>query len=652
MKHNGFKTKICKALASVGLVLGVASCSYLDVAPLETVDKDDMLQTHTDALEYLYGCYGAIQNDEMVKAFSRNHSHWGSDEVVALAPQNNRFQLYQWNRPNGSDTNGWQFTSYYDAIGYCNQFIEDLAAVYIDDLDDAARAQYVAEAKFIKAYFHYLAMQYYGPVPIMDKMLAMDTPKEDFPGRQHIDYCAQYVANLCDEAYADLPTSYGPQSFGRATKAVAKFLKAKVLWLVASPIFNGEFYCANWRNENYETPGYGKELVSYTYDPEKWEKALTATQEALDEALSAGHKLLDLDVSEVRRAADAIPLPQIPGVDTSTPEGEEFAKRVMLMRYVPVLGPEQGSTEQIWGMLYLGGDLDNIAIPHFVLYDQNGVRRGKWGWLSPTLYTVQNFLTKDGKLPKEDPNFPAESDWYKSAGLLNPDIINLYVNREPRFYANIGFDGDEYSPVIAADKPLILNMKDSKTNGYNPDYGANDQSATGFLNKKWVHPNARFTGINDNNNLGICWDHTFGIFRMADLYLMKAECCGRLNKYLEDGVEALNTVRKRAGVPELELEDVSGNGELLKATREEIFAEYYFETRRQLEIRRNLEGKERMSKHCYQGLNALVYDPTFEEFNQVTQIDQSFDWNDRMYLYPIPNSELYSNPQLVQAPYY
>lgn len=652
MKQKSFKSKICKTLVSASIVLGMASCSFLDVAPLETVDKNDMLQTHTDALEYLYGCYGAIQNDEMVKPLWYNHLQFGSDEVVAMAPQNKRFQFYQWNRANGADTNGWQFTGYYDAIGYCNQFIEDLGNTYIDDLDDATRAQYVAEAKFIKAYFHYLAMVYYGPVPIMDKMLPMDTPKENFPGRQHVDYCAQYVANLCDEAYANLPESYGPQAFGRATKAVAKFLKAKVLWLVASPIFNGQFYAPNWSNENYETPGYGKELVSKTYDPEKWEKALTATQEALDEALKAGHKLLDLDVSEVRRAADALPLPQIPGVDTSTPEGEEFAKRVMLMRYLPVLGPEQGSKEQVWGMLYIGGDLDQLSIPHFVLRDQNNISRGKWGWLSPTLYTVQHFLTKDGKLPAEDPNFPAESEWYKSAGLSNPDIIKLCVNREPRFYAYIGFDGDEYSPVIAADKPLILNMKDSKTNGFNPDFGVNDQSLTGFLSKKFVHPNSRYTGINDNNNLTICYDHTFGIFRIADLYLMKAECCGRLNKYLADGVEALNAVRTRAGLPALTVDEVSGDGELLKATRNEIFSEYYYEARRQLEIRRNLEGQERMSKHCYQGLNALVYDPTFEEFNQVTQIDQDFDWDDRMYLYPIPNSELYSNPQLVQAPYY
>ena len=64
--------------------------------------------------------------------------------------------------------------------------------------------------------------------------------------------------------------------------------------------------------------------------------------EAIREADAAGHKLYDLEASEARRLADNIPLPQIPGLDTTTPEGEEFAKRVMLMRYVPVAGPMKG----------------------------------------------------------------------------------------------------------------------------------------------------------------------------------------------------------------------------------------------------------------------------------------------------------------------
>ena len=48
----------------------------------------------------------------------------------------------------------------------------------------------------------------------------------------------------------------------------------------------------------------------------------------------------------------------------------------------------------------------------------------------------------------------------------------------------------------------------------------------------------------------------------------------------------------------------------------------------------------------------MTVNPSFEEFNQIVQIAQPIQWNVRQYLVPIKNSELYSDPQLVQAPGY
>ena len=42
------------------------------------------------------------------------------------------------------------------------------------------------------------------------------------------------------------------------------------------------------KNKNFETPGYGKELVSQVYDPDKWERALTACKDALEWAEGEG----------------------------------------------------------------------------------------------------------------------------------------------------------------------------------------------------------------------------------------------------------------------------------------------------------------------------------------------------------------------------
>ena len=101
------------------------------------------------------------------------------------------------------------------------------------------------------------------------------------------------------------------------------------------------------------------------------------------------------------------------------------------------------------------------SLPHYILQNDLGVNVGGWGGLSPTLYCVEHFYTNKGKLPAEDQNFTEQSLWFKSAGLANQDIINLNVGREPRFYAWLSFDGDEYSSVLANRQPLICEMRKS-----------------------------------------------------------------------------------------------------------------------------------------------------------------------------------------------
>ena len=167
-----------------------------------------------------------------------------------------------------------------------------------------------------------------------------------------------------------------------------------------------------------------------------------------------------------------------------------------------------------------------------------------------------------------------------------------------------------------------------------------------------VHPNVRFTGIDEGNNTSEGYNHTWALFRLADLYLMLAECDARLNQHLDEGVSYLNRVRERAGVPAVSVDEVSGDGQLLEVVLDEWSNEFYFEVHRQLEIRRNVWGDQTMMKNHYRGLNSMQSNPSFESFNTPVVVDQTFSWDDRMYLYPIHNEEIYSDPNLVQAPGY
>ena len=342
MRHN----KLTYLFLLFSLTAAVPSCGFLDVVPPETEGPDDFLLEAEDALQYLYGCYGTLQNNN-TKVLSYNTLAFGSDEIVGPETVYDNFRKQQCNQITGFNVaaNGGVWSDYYTGIGYCNKFIADLRATEVKNLTNSDRTAYLAEAKFLKAYYHYKLMSACGPIPIIDEQLPMSTSKEHIPGRSHFDACTDYVVRLCDEAYPELETDFDNNAryYGRATKLAAKVLKAKVLVLAASPLWNGSFYDKSWKNENFETPGYGHELVSGTYDPAKWDRAEKACLEAIEEAEENGHRLFSVEDSEVLRAADGIPLPRIPITDESA--RQEIAKKVMMFRYLSVARPNQGNKE-------------------------------------------------------------------------------------------------------------------------------------------------------------------------------------------------------------------------------------------------------------------------------------------------------------------
>ena len=572
MKINHISKYIISSLAASCLL----SCSFLDVVPPETEGPEDFLIEAEDALKYLYGCYGTLLNNN-TKVLSYNTLAFGSDEVVGPETVYDHFRKQQCNQVTGYNvaSNGGVWGPYYQGIGYCNKFIDDITTYQVKNLTNSDKVNYIAEAKFLKAYYHYKLMSACGPIPIIDSQLPMSLPKDQIPGRSHFDACVDYVVNLCDEVYPDLEKNFDNNSryYGRATKMAAKMLKAKVLVLAASPLWNGSFPDKSWKNDKYQTPGYGYELVSKVYDPQKWERAEKACLEAIEEAHENGHKLFDLEDSEALRLSEGIPLPKVPVSDEAA--RQEIAKRTMLMRYVTVARPNQGNKEIMWGCLWLNNEICSWAsYPHYVLIRENGQPAGGWGMISPTLQTVESFFTKNGKRPADDPAFPSEGDWLRRAGFegVQENVINLCANREPRFYAAVSFDGDEYSPVIANGSPLYINAMDPDQNGYNTDkYGVNNNSRTGFWNKKLVHPNTRYDTWG-NDNTGTVIDHPWAIFRLADLYLIYAEACAHTGHFSE-GLVYLNMIRKRAGVPEYTLAEVSDSDKFLKAVLEERFSE-------------------------------------------------------------------------------
>lgn len=639
----------------------LASCNYLDVVPLEKEDIKDVMKNEDAVLSFVYSCYSELQWGHTDGIDYRTYET-SSDEFVLPQLWERSGQITAWNQltslyvPNWGVNHSWNVL--YDAIGRCNQFLE-LIEELKPNISEEKKARFIAEVQCVKAYYYTRLMERFGPVSIVDAYPPMDTPKDKYPGRSHYDFCVDYVVKMLDDIVDSgaLPATVSTDDLGRATSTICKALKARVLLTAASPLWNGSFPYRDWRNTKYETPGYGKELVSHDYSVKKWERALIACEDALNFALGDGKRaLFTLEQSEIVRNNEEVPLPVVPNVDEKTPKGQEFLKRVALMSYAITAIETQGNTERLWGASFQEENL-TAMLPHNIVLANNSWISGYSG-ISPTLNTVENFYTMNGELPDYDPTFPSKTERLKSAGLSNADIIKLNVNREPRFYAWIAFDGGEYRSVISGGNRLFIDFKDSEKQGYNPDRFNRDNCVTGFMNKKYTFPSYRFRSGDGGHNY---WDkrYPYSIIRLPELYLNAAECYAYLaekegrKEYVQKALDRLNDIRVRAGIRRLTTDDVKGDMTLLKWVESERFIELWGEGRRYYDARRWMTAPKYFKAGVREGLNAIQkMNPSFNEFNQRIKIDQPFQWTNRMYIMPILASEVYSNPQLVQAPEY
>lgn len=639
---------IAIAAAAMLMPMATTSCNYLDVVPPETADIDDTMLTKQQCISFLYGCYGTIAINHGVGAYGAHES--STDEYANPLLWGRLGQVTSWNQLSATKQSNlgifqlpWNYS--YDAIGMCNLFEKTLADAHPQGVVDSDRTRWIAEIKFLKAYYHFRLLENYGPIPIIDHYYGSDTSKEQIPGRSHFDYCVDRIVEWLDEAAKDLPTTVDLSDLGRATKSVCLALKSRVLLYAASPLWNGSFPHTGWKNTKYETPGYGNELVSLTYDREKWVRARDAAKEAIASATGEGNRsFYTIEASETQRLSEGVALPNIPGVD------DDFKKKVMKIRYANNTVENEGNRELIWSVIsnpdaWLFWPADHY--PHNVITFSNGSTQGGNTALAPTLYTVEHFLTRNGYLPENDPEF-RPSEYLKSAGIAGrEDIINLCNNREPRFYANISFDGDEYSQMLWDGKPLVIDLKSSTAHGYNPDMYVMDNNTTGFLTKKWCQPNAAWHIDGNLNQRRIA----VPMIKLAELYLNLAECEAALDNK-SGAMDALNIVRRHGEIRELTNSDLSIMP-IMEWVRNERFIELYCEAHRYYDVRRWMTAPQLLRNGAREGLNCIAKkDPTFEEFNRRTKIDQPFQWDTRMYLLPIPSSELYSDPQLVQAPGY
>lgn len=687
MKFNNIFKYAVVALAT-GSLAGVTGCNYLDVVPPEQAGLTDAMKTHEAALGFLYSCYAGLvtpgadpRQDYLVpnnytSPFCGNNDEWvlPNDQESAYGAS---FAAAKNTQTTDLSNIKHVWGSMYRYIGQCLLFEEQLQTVGRDfGVTDSPEEEdeWLAETRFLKAYYHYRLLRLYGPIPLTLERVPMDLDASEYAGRSHFDYCVDYLANEFYLAAKDLPAKRQSNYYGRATSVIAMACRAQLLLLAASDLYNGSFPYPDWENPKYETPGYGRKLVSSApRSREKWQRAYDATREAIELAEGAGQHDLMREYEEEANVTLAS-MDWIPVDFADEAQKEDFIRKIMLNRYIHTTS-QSDNPEIIWSLPKTPVALAAARMPIHIIKNGSGEWFGSsWGVVNPTLNTVYNFLCKDGQLPGEkklgDNILEPMDMWFKTS-TSNPeghkDIINLMRNREPRFYAWICFDGGNYLNRLYDGQPFTVDFKKAVNQGYNT--GSKNFPSTGLLAMKHVPP---VTSISKELTFSSGTGTPTVLCRLTELYLNLAECAAELAnpnyggadaKMAEEAKTLVNIIRERAGVDALTKEQIGKSiynpitrteetMSLLDWVRQERFIELWDEGHRYYDVRRWVAGPKYLGRNMIMGLNGYIQNATLEEFNTPRVCNPNFTFGTRQYLYPVFINEVYKNPQMIQAPGY
>lgn len=512
------------------------SCDYLDIVPGNVATMDMTFQTRNSAEKMLYTCYNYIPstaNPWGNPGIGSSDEVWNNAEKTYYYANETAFRIAK-GLQNTSDpylnywSGGQGGSNLFVGIRDCNIFLENVDKV--PDMPRSEKERWKAEVKFIKAYLHIWLFQLYGPIPFVDKNIDVDASTEDVKvEREPVDDVVAKITGLLDEAIGSnaLPEHIRARDteLGRVTKAAALAIKARLLTYAASPLYNGNQDFAGWKDSE------GRNMINPEYDARKWELARAACKEAIDAAVTAGHGLYTFD-EPVKNISDTTRL--------------ELTLRHTLTK--------KFGDELIWGLGRRNTeDLMRIVNPPLTTYHLSNQLFWVKMMHNPTLEIVEEFYTRNGVPIDEDKDYdyegrydvikvPHDHQYYADT---TAKTARLHLFREPRFYAWVGFDnGKWFNMEVTDDKhSYVLHSKSGGLAGRSLD----NYSVTGFFTKKLVSYELVLT--QSTNTGGQCSSYAFPIIRLADLYLLYAECLNECKDSPDEEVyEYIQLVRDKAGL--------------------------------------------------------------------------------------------------------
>ncbi|MFV0521758.1 MAG: RagB/SusD family nutrient uptake outer membrane protein [Mangrovibacterium sp.] len=631
-------------ILAVILMGGMTSCNFLDVVPDNVATIDNAFNLRYQAEKYLFTCYSYLPKGGDPW---RNVAHFGGDE--AWAPYNTGFHSWSveiargYQRTTNTYQNAWDgnydggglndLYPLYDGIRHCNIFLDNVSdRGKVLDLEESERVRWLAEVEFLKAYYHFMLFRRYGPIAIMDTAIPIDADENEVSvSRDPVDDVVNFIVDLLDKAIPDLPDRITDEAteLGRITKPIGLAVKAEVLMYWASPLFNGNTDYSSFVDKN------GVNFFNQTYDAERWKKAADAAKEAIDIAESYGAALYHF-----------------------TDHSYQLSDTTFTILSINQAVCERWNSEIIWGNPNSNTqDLQRLAMPHTsVEYGQDDGR----STIAAPLKVAKMYYTRNGVPIDKDKTLDFNNyadletagddhQYYIESGYTT---ARLNFDREPRFYAHLAFDGSIYykkdSPSNSDKNTWVIKAKYLDYSGANNSFYNN---ITGYFAKKCVDWNQSLStsGVTYKN-------YPWPEIRLAELYLMYAECLNEYSGPVGDVFTYVDEVRERAGIPGVKDAWTKYSTNPVKFTtkegmrdiiQQERMIELAFEGKRFWDLRRWKLATQYLNQPI-QGWN--VYGKTAEAYYQPVTIYMQQFISPRDYLWPMEDNALLKNTSLVQNP--
>lgn len=557
------------------------------------------------------------------------------------------------------------------------------ASVFINNIDmntemtDKERLDYKGQARFVRAYYYWLLLRRYGPVPIVpnEGIDYTQSYEQIAIPRNSYEEVVDYISNEMIQAAKEIQyTKRDGENCARPTKGACLATRALALIYSASPLANGN-------NDTYAkslVDDKGKELLNSTYKEEKWAKAAAACKDVMELGV---YDLYHASFNTTEAVGD--PKTIVPADSTCSfaqntwPKGwkniDPFKSYRVL--FSGDIAPED-NTELIFSRIDQNATEINHSMKSFA---RHSMPRDFGGWNTHglTQKMVDAYYMNDGSdCPGKDRELNGGNGTERLTGFttlqdyrqgkykpLAANVSLQYANREPRFYASVGYNGSVWE-YLSDPEPTHHNRQTfyyrGSGNGYN---NSQFYLRTGISVKKYVNQ----TDVPDREDYRNIKDKAEPAIRYADILLLYAEALNELEgtysiaswdknttytiqRNIEEIQKGIHPIRIRGGVPDYDTQIYSNKNLLRDKIKRERMIEFMGEGKRYFDLRRWKDAPKELNQQIY-GCNIMMDANHKSEFHQIIPINNlRMTFSDRMYFWPIRHSELKHNSRLTQNP--